>query len=84
MKNLNLWGFIFPDHPLNEYEEIFNQLNIISYENFFNNELNEGLVAGTIMAIQEKKSAKGTPYAIIKFSDKKENLSYFFFRVTSK
>ena len=75
-------GFYISDHPLNEYEEIFNQLNIISYENFFNNELNEGLVAGTIMAIQEK--AKGTPYAIIKFSDKKENLSYFFFRVTSK
>ena len=48
-------GFYISDHPLNEYEEIFNQLNIISYENFFNNELNEGLVAGTIMAIQEKK-----------------------------
>ena len=31
----------------------------------------KGLVAGTIMSIQEKKSAKGTPYAIIKFSDKK-------------
>jgi hypothetical protein len=26
----------------------------------------EGLVAGTIMSIQEKKSAKGTPYAISK------------------
>ena len=72
-------GFYISDHPLNEYEEIFNQLNIISYENFFNNELNEGLVAGTIMAIQEKKSAKGTPYAIIKFSDKKREFELFLF-----
>ena len=72
-------GFYISDHPLNEYEEIFNQLNIISYENFFNNQLNEGLVAGTIMAIQEKKSAKGTPYAIIKFSDKKREFELFLF-----
>ena len=72
-------GFYISDHPLNEYEEIFNQLNIISYENFFNNELNEGLVAGTIMAIQEKKSAKGTPYAIIKFSDKKGEFELFLY-----
>ena len=38
----------------------------------------EGLVAGTVMSIQEKKSAKGTPYAIVKFSDKEAEfeLSY--------
>ena len=28
-----------------------------------------GIVAGTIMSIQEKKSIKGNPFAIIKFSD---------------
>ena len=31
------------------------------------------------MAIQEKKSAKGTPYAIIKFSDKKWEFELFLF-----
>ena len=31
------------------------------------------------MAIQEKKSAKGTPYAIIKFSDKKREFELFLF-----
>ena len=31
------------------------------------------------MAIQEKKSAKGTPYAIIKFSDKKGEFELFLF-----
>ena len=31
------------------------------------------------MSIQEKKSAKGTPYGIVKFSDKKVNLNLFLF-----
>ena len=46
---------------------------------YFTNNLNEGLVAGTIMSIQEKKSAKGTPYAIVKFSDKKVEFELFLF-----
>ena len=28
-------GFYISNHPLNEYEEIFNQLKIISYNQFF-------------------------------------------------
>ena len=67
------------NHPLNEFDEIFNQLNINSYNQFYENEKNEGLVAGTIMSIQEKKSAKGTPYAIIKFSDKQAEFELFLF-----
>ncbi len=72
-------GFYISDHPLNEYKDIFNQLKIISYEEFINNDLNESLVAGTIMSVNEKKSAKGTPYAIIKFSDKKGEFELFLF-----
>ena len=48
-------GFYLSDHPLNEFEEAFNQLKILSYNQFYDNENNEGLVAGTIMSIQEKK-----------------------------
>ena len=72
-------GFYISDHPLNEYEDIFNQLKVISYDHFLNIDVNEGLVAGTIMSIQEKKSAKGTPYAIIKFSDKTREFELFLF-----
>jgi DNA polymerase-3 subunit alpha len=72
-------GFYLTNHPLNEYEEIFNQLNIISYSQFYENSSSEGLVAGTIMSIQEKKSSKGTPYAIVKFSDKKTEFELFLF-----
>ena len=72
-------GFYLSDHPLNEYEEVFNQLNIITYKKFYNNNENESLVAGTIMSIIEKKSAKGTPYAIVKFSDNKGEFELFLF-----
>ncbi len=72
-------GFYISDHPLNEYNEIFSQLKIISHENFLKNNNNEALVAGTIMSIQEKKSAKGTPFAIVKFSDNNGEFELFLF-----
>jgi len=72
-------GFYISDHPLNEYSQIFNQLKIKTYKNFLSNNDNESLVAGTIMSIQEKKSAKGTPFAIIKFSDIEGEFELFLF-----
>ena len=51
-------GFYISNHPLNEYEEIFNQLNIISFNQFYENNMNDALVAGTVMSIQEKKVQK--------------------------
>ena len=78
-EEFNSLGFYISDHPLNEYGDIFSQLEIIPYQKFFENNLNEGLIAGTIMSIQEKKSAKGTPYAIIKFSDKNGEFELFLF-----
>ena len=72
-------GFYISNHPLNEYKNIFSQLKITTYDNFLSIDNNEGLVAGTIMSIQEKKSAKGTPYAIIKFSDQTREFELFLF-----
>ena len=72
-------GFFISNHPLNEYEDIFKELNIISYNQFLLKNNIEGLVAGTIMSIQEKKSTKGTPYAIVKFSDKEGEFELFLF-----
>jgi DNA polymerase III subunit alpha len=72
-------GFYLSDHPLNEYEEVFDQLKITPYNQFYENDDSEGLVAGTIMSIIEKKSAKGTPYGIVKFSDKKGEFELFLF-----
>jgi len=72
-------GFYISDHPLNEYKEFFTQLNIESYKDFLDNSKSEGLIAGTIMSIQEKKSAKGNSYGIIKFSDNKSEFEIFLF-----
>ncbi len=72
-------GFYISDHPLNEYKEFFAQLEINSYKDFIDNDKSESLVAGTIMSIQEKKSSKGTSFAIVKFSDNKGEFEIFLF-----
>jgi len=72
-------GFYISDHPLNEYGEIFNHLKIVSYKKFLVNDDGEAQVAGTIMSIQEKKSVKGTPFAIVKFSDNGGEFELFLF-----
>ena len=73
-------GFYISDHPLNEYKEFFTQLEIEPYKDFINNNnKSEALVAGTIMSIQEKKSSKGTSFAIIKFSDNHSEFEIFLF-----
>ena len=72
-------GFYISDHPLNEYNEIFNQLKITSYKEFIQNNDNEALVAGTIMSIQEKKALKAHHLLLLNSVIIKENLSYFYF-----
>ena len=72
-------GFYISDHPLNEYREIFDELKITSYKDFLQNNESEALIAGTVMSIQEKKSAKGTPFAIVKFSDINGEFELFLF-----
>jgi len=72
-------GFYISDHPLNEYKEFFTQLKIESYKDFVDGNKSDALVAGTIMSIQEKKSAKGNSYAIVKFSDNKSEFEIFLF-----
>ena len=78
-EEFNSLGFYISDHPLNEYKEFFAQLEIKSYKDFINSDKSEALVAGTIMSIQEKKSAKGSSFAIIKFSDNESEFEIFLF-----
>ena len=72
-------GFYISDHPLNEYKEFFTQLEIKSYKSFIDDDKADALVAGTIMSIQEKKSAKGNSYAIVKFSDNTSEFEIYLF-----
>tara|TARA_B100001057_G_C22681999_1_gene884132 strand:+ start:1 stop:1077 length:1077 start_codon:yes stop_codon:yes gene_type:complete len=69
-KEFETIGFYLSDHPLNQYKDIFNEYNITKYSDFVNDKNQpESMVASTILKIQEKKTQKGTSYAIIKFSD---------------
>tara|TARA_B100000579_G_scaffold383816_1_gene353862 strand:- start:1334 stop:2416 length:1083 start_codon:yes stop_codon:yes gene_type:complete len=72
-------GFYMSDHPLNVYKNYFEESKIHSYADFINGSNSSGLVAGTIMSIQEKKSSKGNPFAIIKFTDLKSEFELFLF-----
>ena len=51
-------GFYISDHPLNNYKNIFTQLEIKSYKDFITGTKKENLIAGTLMSIQEKKVQK--------------------------
>ena len=78
-EEFNSLGFYISNHPLNEYEDMFNQLKIISYDHFLNTDKNESLVAGTIMSIQEKKVLKGHHMQLSNLAIKQESLNYFYF-----
>ncbi len=63
-------GFFISDHPLNQFKDIYGEFKIDNYENFSNHDnLKESKIAATILKIQERKTNKGNPYAVIKFSD---------------
>ncbi len=72
-------GFYISDHPLNNYKNIFTQLDIKPFRDFINGKKKDSLIAGTLMSIQEKKSSKGTPFAIAKFSDNFGDYELFLF-----
>ncbi len=69
-KEFETLGFFISDHPLNQYNFIYNQYNIVSFEKFDNdNNSISSNIACTVLKVQEKKTQKGNSYAIVKFSD---------------
>ena len=63
-------GFFISNHPLNQFKEIFKDYNIIDFLNFNNNnELTSSNIAATLLKVQERKTAKGNPYAVLKLTD---------------
>ena len=69
-KEFEAVGFFISDHPLNQFKEIFKDYKIINYSQFnSDNNLKEVNVAATLLKIQERKTAKGNSYAILKLTD---------------
>ena len=54
LKSSSLWVFI-SDHPINQFMKFLKPLNVVKYKEFIDSDKKEGLVAGTIMNVQEKK-----------------------------
>ena len=55
------------------------QYRVKAFKDFENSNVNESFIAGTIMSIKEKKTSKGTPFAIVKFSDQSKAFELFLF-----
>ena len=79
-KEFETLGFYISDHPLNQYKSIFNQYNIINYDDFENNpDMLSSNIACTVLKVQEKKTLKGSSYGIVKFSDLSSVFEIFIF-----
>ena len=73
-------GFFISDHPLNQFKEIFGDYNIINYDLFNNDqELKDANIAATLLKLQERKTAKGTSYAVLKLTDLSSVFELFIF-----
>ena len=73
-------GFFISDHPLNQFKEVFEDYKIIDYQTFYSdNEINENNIAATLLKVQERKTAKGNSYAVLKLTDLKSVFELFIF-----
>ena len=72
-------GFYISNHPLKNYEDILKQYNVKLYTDFEKDPDPEAFIAGTVMSVKEKKTAKGNPFAIVKFSDLSKAYELFLF-----
>jgi DNA polymerase III subunit alpha len=73
-------GFFISEHPLLNYEKVLKTYNVKRFSDISENDLNrEFVLSGTLMAVQEKKTAKGQPFAIIKLSDLSRMYELFIF-----
>ena len=79
-KEFEAVGFFISDHPLNQFKEIFEDYKIIDFNKFNSNEESkENNIAATLLKVQERKTAKGNTYAIIKLTDLSSVFELFIF-----
>jgi DNA polymerase-3 subunit alpha len=69
-KEFEAVGFFISDHPLNQFTEIFDDYKIKDYSDFnLNDEIKNTNIAATLLKVQERKTAKGNSYAVLKLTD---------------
>ena len=76
-------GFFISDHPLNQFKEIFDDYKIVDYIKFnIDDNIKDANIAATLLKITERKTAKGTSYGVIKFTDLTSVFELFIFSDT--
>ncbi|WP_440934171.1 DNA polymerase III subunit alpha [Candidatus Pelagibacter sp.] len=79
-KEFEAVGFFVSDHPLNQFTEIFNDYKIKNYSIFISKEdLKDANIAATLLKVQERKTAKGNSYAVLKLTDLSSVFELFIF-----
>ncbi len=79
-KEFEAVGFFVSDHPLNQYKEVFSDYKIQDFQTFNNNDdLKDSNIAATLLKIQERKTAKGNSYAVLKLTDLTSVFELFIF-----
>ncbi|MDC0405384.1 DNA polymerase III subunit alpha, partial [Candidatus Pelagibacter sp.] len=82
-KEFEAVGFFISDHPLNQFTEIFDDYKIIDYSNFnLSDEIKDANIAATLLKVQERKTAKGNSYAVLKLTDLSSVFEIFIFSDT--
>jgi len=79
-KEFEAVGFFISNHPLNQFTEIFDDYKIKDYS-YFNssNDIKEANIAATLLKVQERKTAKGNSYAVLKLTDLTSVFELFIF-----
>ncbi len=79
-KEFEAVGFFISDHPLNQFTEIFDDYKINEYTKFIlDDEIKNSNIAATLLKLQERKTAKGNSYAVLKLTDLSSVFELFIF-----
>ena len=79
-KEFEAVGFFISDHPLNQFTEIFNDYKIKDYSHFnSSDDIKDANIAATLLKVQERKTAKGNSYAVLKLTDLTSVFELFIF-----
>ncbi|MDB0038678.1 DNA polymerase III subunit alpha [Candidatus Pelagibacter sp.] len=79
-KEFEAVGFFISDHPLNQFTEIFDDYKIKDYSHFNSgDDIKDANIAATLLKVQERKTAKGNSYAVLKLTDLTSVFELFIF-----
>ena len=68
-EEFNAVGFYLSGHPLDDYQTDLKRAGVVTFAELLSRGNRAELVAGTVTALQQRKSKKGNPFAFLSLSD---------------